>query len=370
MTMTSPLSRFHHKAVTAARALAAVLLLAIGCSSDSSAPSGPSATEARSFRMGFSAFPPRPTQADYLRAIESWIPRADAAILHESVPWAALLGGTTAEAAVRALNLPLVQGYKSRGLDVVFTIDVTNGVDRATEDPALVALGRSIAEPEVQRAYRAYAVAVAKLLQPSHLGLAAETNLIRLAAPQGVYAAVVSMTNAAARDLAADGFGLPLYVSVQVETAWGRFGTGGAFLGIETDLRDFPFVSALGLSSYPYLGGFTEPEQVPLDYYSRVNASRLPLLIVEGGWTSANVGAIASSPEKQARWIRRQVVLAGEARALYVFQLLFTDIDLAAYGQVANPQLVPFATLGLVTADLASKPALADWDAAFARPRR
>jgi hypothetical protein len=288
--------------------------------------------------MGFSAFPPRPIEADYLRAVETWIPRADAAILHESVPWAALLSGTPAEAAVRALNLSLVQGYRSRGLDVVLTIDVTNGVDRTSEDPALVALGRSITEPEVQQAYRAYALAVASVLQPSHLGLAAETNLIRLAAPRPVYDAVVGMTNAAARDLAASGYPAPLYVSVQVEVAWGRPG-GSGFVGIATDLADFPFATTLGLSSYPYLAGFAEPEQVPLDYFARVNVSR-------------------------------QFEIAAAAEARHVFQLLFTDLDLAAFGQAGNPQLVPFASLGLVTADLAPKPALAEWDAMFARPRR
>jgi hypothetical protein len=317
--------------------------------------------------MGFSAFPPRPVEADYLRALDRWIPRADAAILHESPPWPALLSGTSATSAVRALNLGLVEGYRSRGLDVVFTIDVTNGTDRTSENPALVALGRSITEPAVQQVYRDYALAVASVLRPSSLGLAAETNLIRAAAPRPVYDAVVAMTNAAARDLAAAGFRSPLYVSVQVEVAWGR--PAGGFVGIDVDRRDFPFGTALGLSSYPYLGGFAEPEQVPLDYFARLGTPGQPMLVVEGGWTSANVGGGASSPEKQSRWIRRQFELATQAGARHVFQLLFTDLDLAAYGQIPTPQLVPFATLGLVTTELASKPALAEWDAVFARRR-
>jgi hypothetical protein len=347
-----------------------LLPIAAACGGGGGEPAAPTTTApTRSFRMGFSAFPPRPAQADYLRSLDAWIPRADAAILHESVPWAALLSGTSADAAVRALNLPIVQGYRGRGLDVVFTIDVTNGLDRKSEAPALVALGRSIREPEVQQAYRAYALAVASVLQPSYLGLAAETNLIRLAAPRPVYDAVVAMTHDAARDLRAAGFASPLYVSAQVEVAWGR-ATGGAFLGIATDLADFPFITALGFSSYPYLAGFSEPEQLPSDYFSRVDASSLPLLVVEGGWTSASVGGIASSPDKQARWIRRELELAQHAQARHVFQLQFTDIDVLAYGQASNPQLTPFATLGLVTADLAPKPALAEWDAVYARQRR
>jgi hypothetical protein len=177
------------------------------------------------------------------------------------------------------------------------------------------------------------------------------------------------MTGDAARDLRSAGFTSPLYVSVQVEVAWGR-ATGGTFLGNAADLADFPFLSALGLSTYPYLAGFTEPEQLPPDYFSRVNASSLPLLVVEGGWTSANAGGIASSPDRQARWIHRELELAAQAQARHVFQLQFTDLDLAAYGQTSNPQILPFATIGLVTADLAPKPALAEWDAVFARARR
>jgi hypothetical protein len=348
------------------RLLLAFVVATVGCSGDSSSPNAPSTVETRGYRMGFSAFPPRPVQADYLRAVDMWIQRADAAILHESPPWAALLSGTSAEAAVRALNLPLVQGYKGRGLDVVFMIDVTNGLDRRSEDATLVAMGRSLREPAVQQAYRAYALAVANVLQPSHLGLAAETNLIRATAPRAVYDAVVAAANGAAGDLRAAGFTAPLFVSVQVEVAWGR--PSGAFVGIDADRQDFPFATALGLSTYPFLGGFAEPEQLPSDYYARVNPARLPLLVVEGGWTSA--AAFGSTPERQARWIRRQFELATQAQARHVFQLLFTDLDVAAYGQLGGASLSPFATIGLVSTELAPKPALVEWDAAFARPRR
>ncbi len=95
-----------------------------------------------------------------------------------------------------------------------------------------------------------------------------------------------------------------------------------------------------------------------------------PVLLIAMACSGGNVGGGSSSPDKQARWIRRQFELATQAQARHVFQLLFTDLDLAAFGQVGNPQLVPFATLGLVTTELAPKPALAEWDVAFARPRR
>jgi hypothetical protein len=126
-------------------------------------------------------------------------------------------------------------------------------------------------------------------------------------------------------------------------------------------------MQAIGLSSYPYLGGFAEPEDVPLDYYSRVlQGTGLPGMVVEGGWTSATVGGITSTPAKQARYIRRHVQLLDQANATFVFQLTFTDLDLTGFppGTISY-----FAYCGLVDVNLAPKPALATWDSAFARPR-
>ena len=46
----------------------------------------------------------------------------------------------------------------------------------------------------------------------------------------------------------------------------------------------------------------------------------------------------------------------------------FTDLDLASYPQPPGSILPLFAQLGLVTVDLAPKPALDAWDDAYARP--
>jgi len=162
---------------------------------------------------------------------------------------------------------------------------------------------------------------------------------------------------------------LPLYVSVQVETAWGRLGQQRTYVGIDQDLRDFPFINLLGLSSYPYLGGFKDPDQIPLDYYTRVRGSRaLPLMVVEGGWPSASArGVFSSSPEMQARYIARQSQLLDEANAIGVFQLSFTDLDLSSFPKPVPAILPLFATLGLVDSNLKPKPSLAAWDRIFAR---
>src|SRR5438046_10406766 len=149
-------------------------------------------------------------------------------------------------------------------------VDATDGLARDKVAPELVAAGRSIKEPVIQALYREYVIAVDSMLHPDYLALAMETNLIRAIAPADVYAAMVAMTNATAAALGSRGTQAKLYVSVQVETAWGHLPSTGQYARTATDLKDFPFSVALGLSSYPYLGGFAEPEDVPLDYYGRI----------------------------------------------------------------------------------------------------
>jgi len=233
-----------------------------------------------------------------------------------------------------------------------------------------VAAHRSLAEPAIQQLYRQYAAAIVAVIHPDYLGLAAETNLIRAVAPRSLYDAVVQVSSAAAQDLQALSAPPKLFVSIQVETAWGLLPQAAGYVGVAQDLSDFPFLQAIGLSSYPY-AAWPEPEQLPTDYYSRVaGQSGLPVMVVEGGWTSASVSTVGSSPDKQRRFFVRQAALLDAAQALFVFQLTFTDLDLSGFPPPLPANLGFFASLGLVDADLHAKPALAVWDSLFALRRR
>lgn len=136
--------------------------------------------------------------------------------------------------------------------------------------------------------------------------------------------------------------------------------------GVDVDFRDFPFVEWFGFSSYPYLAGFTEPAQVPSDWYSRLLGNRtLPTLITEGGWTTGRFGAIQGSAQRQADWIRRHAVLLDALKPRYYFQLTFSDLTNRVFG--TDPRLEPFLRLGLVDTALTAKPSLAVWDSLYAR---
>ena len=344
-----------------ALALAACALVACG-----GAAGPPDGAGVREYRMGFSPFGPRVTIEDILATVDLWTPRADAGIIHMDVPWAALLDGAHPEDVATEHWLPMVELYRERDLAVVITIDATNGLARDREADALVERGRSITETEIQALYSAWVTAVAGVLSPDYLGLVAETNLVRLAAPSALYDALPVMAAAAAAEVRAMTDPPALYVSVQVETAWGRLTGANTYEGIADDLADFPFVDVLGLSSYPYLGGFEVPADLPDDYYARIaDQAELPVLVVEGGWPSVSAEGFDATPAEQADYLRRQAELLDEADALAVFQLTFTDLDLDAWPQEVPDILHVFASLGLVTDYFQPKPALAVWDSLY-----
>jgi hypothetical protein len=324
----------------------------------------PASCGTRSYVMGFAAIPPRLDPALVQPVVDLWAQRADAGIVLQSPPWAELLAGGDPEELVRANPLGIATYFRSKGLRVVASIDPTNGLDRSQDSPALVALGRSLAEHGVQGLYRRYVGAFVTIVRPEALVVASETNLVRAIASPGLYHGLVKAANAAAAEARQRDPSVRLMISVQVDVANGRL-PGGAGAGIARDRADFPFIQALGLSSFPYLAGVADPEGVPFDEFTRLVADApLPLYVIEGGWPSTS--GLGSSPDEQRRYIERQAQILDQSGALAWFQLTFTDLDPDSWG----PGIVPFASNGLVDVDLQPKPALADWDAVFARRLR
>ncbi len=324
----------------------------------------------RTYRMGFSGFPPRFDLTAAVTSIQMWSLRADAAILSGELPWDSLLAGVAPESLIVHNEVSLVQYYRSRGFKIWIYIDPANGLNRAGESDALARLGRSMTEPAIQEMYRRYVILEDSIHRPEHMGLALETNLIRGSAPAPLYAAIRQAANDAAADVRGRDAAVKLSVSVQVDYAWGRLG-GSGYQGVGTDFSDFPFIDELGLSSYPYLAGFAEPEDIPDDYYARlVIGHAMPVMVTEGGWTSVSVGGVDSSPDKQRRYIVRQMQLLDAAGAIAVFQLTFTDIDLSSNPPPPGSILPLFVHLGLVDVNLNPKPALTPWDSTFAILRR
>jgi hypothetical protein len=319
--------------------------------------------------MGFANSAPRFDDINLvLQSLNLWSTRADAAIINTEVPWDEMLAGANPVTYVVDNYSALSQFYKSKGMKLWVYVDPQNGLDRTSDAVALVAKGRSISEDEVQTLYRRFVIVMDSVLRPDHVGLALETNLIRAAAPPAIYEGVKKAAYEAFIELKQRGSLAKLSVSVQVDHAWGKLGSG-VYQGIVQDLADFSFVEELGLSSYPYFG-WTNPEQIPTNYYSKLVAgTNLPVFVSEGGWSSASVttpsASFVSSPQIQEQYIRHHRKLLEEAHAIALFQLVFTDIDSASLPLNVPDNIGYFLSLGLVDTGLQPKPALAAWDEMF-----
>jgi len=314
--------------------------------------------------MGFTTSAPHPQLDEIIQSLTIWTDHADAAIISAEVPWDSLLNGKDPVILVQGMYAELVNIYRAKNMKLWVYIDPQNGLDRHSDSKPLVARGKSIAQTDMQKIYRRWVVVLDSMLRPEHLGLALETNLIRLAAPDSIYQGVRKAVNAAAADVRSVDAHVPLSVSVQAEVAWGMLGGNSSFVGIDIDFADFPFLQELGISSYPYMS-FHSPAEMPLNYYSRlVTGHSLPMFVSEGGWTSADLSALSvqSSPAQQQAYIRRQGQLLATAKAIGLFQLTFTDLSLSGWPASDAAGLYPFAFLGMVDTNFVAKPAFATWD--------
>ncbi len=341
-----------------------ILCLFMACSSDTEEP------PTRSYRMGMQHSAPR--FDDHELAIQTlmlWTPRADAAIISTEVPWEELLDGM--HPATYAINnyKDLVNYYRVNEFELWIYIDPQNGLDRTSDALELQAVDKSIADADMQHLYRRFVIVMDSLFHPEHFGLALETNLIRDAAPASIYNGVKQAVNDAADDLRAVDTSAKLSVSVQVDHAWGKL-VGGTYQGVEQDFDDFPFIEELGLSSYPYFG-FDGPDEIPINYYSRlIEDHAMPVSVVEGGWSSQSVPTpdplFTGAPEIQEAYFLHHAKLLDRVNATALFQLTFTDIDLGHLEEGVPESIGYFAFLGLVDEELEPKPALQAWDDLFA----
>ena len=330
--------------------------------------------DSRTYRMGFQNSAPRFDDINlFLQSLNLWMSRADAAIVSTEVPWDSLLAGVDASAYVIRHYKDLVALYRNKNLMLWVYIDPQNGLERRSDANALVIAGKSIAQPDIQQKYKSFVIAMDSILKPEHLGLALETNLIRIASTPAIYNGMKQAANDVAKELKIKNSKAKLSVSIQVDLAWGGLG-GLPYQGIAQDLVDFPFIEELGFSSYPYLI-YNTPAEIPQDYYTRLMSGiNLPVFVSEGGWASKSVTtpsrSFISSDAIQKEYVERHHQLLNSVKATALFQLAFTDIDVSKIPPGVSPNIAYFTTIGLVDTNLQPKPSLSAWDANFKKQLR
>src|SRR5262252_6484814 len=97
------------------------------------APTPPPPVVTRSWRLGFSPNPARPTAMSVLQGIDLWSQRAEFAIIHEEMPWTKLLGGMTPDAIIDADKANLVSYMRGKGMQLIYMGDLNDGLSRKDE---------------------------------------------------------------------------------------------------------------------------------------------------------------------------------------------------------------------------------------------
>lgn len=291
---------------------------------------------------------------------------SDITIIQQPVPWQELLNGASLDSLVQD-RAGVAAFLRAKGLGIVWLVDPLDGLDRRKEDPGLVEAGRSIMEPEIRAMHDEWVLRTVEAVQPEWMGLASEVNTLAALGDPDLYAAIRDMINDLAPQVRAAGPGTQVFVSFQADQANGVLGE--PVIDHFALIDDFD-IDALGLSSYPVFV-FDTPADVPADYFQVFDdATDLPLIMVEGGWSSAVTSATNGTPQEQVDFFTRYEALLDGVDARLWVMLTFTDIDIPALGLDPDraASLSNFAHMGIMDVELGRKPAYAEWARIYRRP--
>lgn len=328
--------------------------------------------------MGFGFTPPVPS----VEAVIDIIPRIAAVseytIIQREVPWTRIRAGDSIGTILDDEWDELVAFLTgANGLRPVILIDPLNGLDRTEESNEARKNGVTLLDAGDRAIHEAFVLEVARRYQPDYLGLASEINTLAAHGDAALYAAIRDMINGLVPRLRDASPRSRLFVSYQVDDAWGLTGLPSAVDQFAL-VHDFASTDVVGLSSYPVFF-WDRPEDIPDDYYRRfAEESGKPLIQVEGGWSSERTAWMApsreASPGAQARYFATLFRLLDAVEAELLVLLLYSDLDLSHPGWGLSDEdregLLNFARMGIVDTNLSPKPAYEAWEQAFARPRQ
>ncbi len=343
----------------------------LACTSDAQTATEPEAPqvpegEPRTFGMGWAVTPPRATTESVIQTAQQVARLGEFTILQQAPPWTKILAGEPMDVLIEE-PAGLADFMKAQGQELVLLVDPLDGLNRRAEPYELVQAGRSIREPEIRALHEAWVRRLTARLEPAYLGLASEINTLGAHGDPELYAELVDMINGLAPEMRVAHPGIEVFVSFQVDDAWGLLIPDGSdHFGL---IDDFD-IDVLGLSSYPVFA-FDRPDQIPPDYFSIFrDYTDLPFILVEGGWSSAPTTWSDGTPQQQTEFFRiYERLLDGVDAELWVF-LIYADMDLEGWGLPPERQatLSNFAHMGIVDVDFTPKPAYAEWERILARP--
>jgi hypothetical protein len=316
--------------------------------------------------MGWAPTPPRPDIDLFFEVVDSIARVAEITLLQQPVPWPELLAGAPMDSLVEDRG-GVADFLRAKGLEIIFLVDPLDGLDRRREDPGLVDAGRSILEPQIRTMHDAWVREITDRVRPEWMGLASEINTLAARGDPALYAEIVDMINTLAPAVRQLSPTTRVFVSFQVDEANGAF--GDPIIDHFALIDDFD-IDALGLSSYPVFA-FETPAEIPADHFTSFDqATDLPLIMVEGGWSSEDTQLLRADPQEQVEFFRRYEEFLDEVAAEAWVMLTYADLDIPSLELPPDraATLSNFAFMGIVDSELRRKPSFVEWERIHDRP--
>ena len=318
----------------------------------------------RTFQMGVSSLPPRPTDESYASTFKLIGAASDVVLIQRVPPWSELLSGDFSDATV-ATTKREVQLAHENNLDIFFAIDPTDPTTARSDLAGLPSdlAGARFADERVRNALLSYARYVVTNYHPKYLAFGVEINSYQIAQPLDFERFVVLYKDAyrAVKELSPDTLMFPTF---QLEDLQGLLPLDAPRAPQWYLIRRFePELDMLAVSSYPR-SVFESVDNLPLEYFTQLQKyTTKPIALVSTGYPSSS-DTNDSTEALQATYLLRMLNYAQEMKMSLV--VWFLSQDSAAFG--SDPAHGRLTYLGLLRQDGTPKQAWDIWATVHRRP--
>lgn len=125
---------------------------------------------------GFFPSPPEVTTQSVIDTYKAIGQHGDLVLLQQNIPWEAFAAGVDVEsAAITDIHNQYLLAHQN-GLEVIFVVDLLNGLDRRDFQSLPAGWEASFANPKVRAAFSNFTLRIVHEFHPKYLGLASEIN--------------------------------------------------------------------------------------------------------------------------------------------------------------------------------------------------
>ncbi len=320
----------------------------------------------RPFLLGFSDVPSELTEEAYASQFDFVANYGEAILLQRPPTWSDFLPRASVSSALRDEVLAAREAARARNLSLVVALDPFDPANRARLDnlPASYE-GRSLADPDLRRAFVAEAEFIARNMRPDYLVLGTEVNTTFERNPEGYFAFVDAYRDA--YDVVKEASPqTQVLVTYQYEELLGVVPELPPHAPRWDLLDDLGArLDVLGITSYPSFA-YPTARKVPAEYYLqlREHTDRSVAFVGVGFSSGAHrSGVNASTEPEQRRFLQR--LLEDAFRMQSPLLIWFAGQD---FGFATTAPYDLLATIGLRNPNGTPKEAWSVWETASRRP--